>query len=144
MAERILHTDEVAGSKPAPPSTLPVAPDGRRWLDAADASTLGPWKVATAAYAYALLTAADGNEIFGYHWHPRGRSPIATPHFHFGSGAGVERADVASAHFPSGRIALEEFLRCIIRDFQVMPRRGDWQEVLDSTQQAFETYRTWP
>jgi hypothetical protein len=109
-----------------------------------DASTLGPWKVATAAYAYALLTAADGEEIFGYHWHPRGRSPITTPHFHFGSGARVERSDVSGAHFPSGRIALEEFLRCIIRDFQVSPRRADWQEVLDSTQQAFEIYRTWP
>ena len=109
-----------------------------------DASTLGPWKVTTAGYAYALLTGADGEEIFGYHWHPRGHSPITTPHFHLGSGARVERADVAGAHFPSGRVALEEFLRCIIRDFQVAPRRDDWQEVLDATQQALETYRTWP
>ena len=109
-----------------------------------DATSLGPWKVTTAAYAYALLTGADGEEIFGYHWHPRGRSPITTPHFHFGSGARVERADVVGAHFPSGRIALEEFLRCIIRDFQVTPQRHDWQDVLDATQQAFEAYRTWP
>jgi hypothetical protein len=109
-----------------------------------DASTLGPWKVTTAAYAYTLLTGIDGEEIFGYHWHPRGRSPITTPHFHLGSGARVERADVAGAHFPSGRIALEEFLRCIIRDFQVTPQRDDWQDVLDATQQAFEAYRTWP
>jgi hypothetical protein len=109
-----------------------------------DSSILGPWKVTTAAYAYALLTAVDGEEIFGYHWHPRGHSPITTPHFHFGSGAQVERPDVEGAHFPSGRIALEEFLRCIIRDFQVASRRADWQEVLDATQQAFENFRTWP
>lgn len=76
-----------------------------------DASTLGPWKVTTAAYEYALLTGADGEEIFAYHWHPRGRSPITTPHFHLGPGARVERDDVAGAHFPTNRIALEEFLR---------------------------------
>jgi hypothetical protein len=109
-----------------------------------DATTLGPWKITTVAYEYALLTDTDGEEIFSYHWHPRGRSPITTPHFHLGHGARVERADVADAHFPTSRIALEEFLRCIIRDFQVMPQREDWQKVLDITQQAFEDYRTWP
>lgn len=75
----------------------------------------GPWKVSTIAYEYALLTDVDGDEIVAYHWHPRGRSPITTPHLHVAAGAGVARRDVRDAHLPTGRIALEGALIRLIQ-----------------------------
>ena len=70
----------------------------------------GPWKVSTAGYFYALDDSRD-REIIAYHWHPGGRSPIRFPHLHVGPGAGCQREDLASAHCPTGRISVEEFLR---------------------------------
>jgi len=102
----------------------------------------GPWKVHTVRYIYALLT-DEGQEIFAYHWHPDGRSPITTPHFQFGAGAGVQLVEARKAHFPTRRIALEEFLRCAIRDFGMVARRDDWDAVLRRTQDALEQWRTW-
>ena len=108
------------------------------------AGARGPWKVSTIAYEYVLRTDVDGEEIVAYHWHPRGPSPITTPHLHVGAGAEVTRRDMLGAHLPTGRIALEEFLRCLIRDFEVSPHRQDWDTVLTDAQQAFEEWRTWP
>jgi hypothetical protein len=52
--------------------------------------------------------------------------------------------EVKECHLPTGRIAFEQFIRLIILEFGVTPRRGDWETVLDDAQAAFEAYRTWP
>ena len=96
-------------------------------------SQLGPWKVQTAAYNYMLLDGAQ--EVFAYHWHPSGEP--SWPHLH------VYASDFARAHFPTGRIAIEEFLRLLIVEFDVTPLKADWQEVLLRTQAAHEMWRTW-
>lgn len=102
----------------------------------------GPLKVQTVAYMYTLED-ADGREIFGYHWHPESRSPFSFPHLHFEAGAMVGRAELQSAHFPTGRISVEEFLRLVIETFDVKTRRRNWRAVLQQTQAAFSTWRTW-
>lgn len=102
----------------------------------------GPWKVSTTSYAYALLR-DDHQEIVTFHWHPTGPSSITTPHVHIGSGAEAAFPGLTGAHIPTGRIAIEQFLRLIIEDLGVEPVRDDWSDVLDQGQQDFERWQTW-
>lgn len=105
----------------------------------------GPWKVETVAYYYTVIEAdAPHRDIFGYHWHPQGRSPITYPHLHLHSGADVGAPRMADAHFPTGRIAVEQVLRLLIKEFDVTPLRDDWETILQETQERFEEWRTWP
>jgi hypothetical protein len=41
------------------------------------------------------------------------------------------RPELINAHFPTGRIALEDVLRLAITEFGVRPPRSDWAEVYD-------------
>lgn len=102
----------------------------------------GPWKVSTAAYYY-TLSDVDEREIITYHWHPAGRSAVTYPHLHLGLAATVGYAPLAEAHVPTGRVPLEQVLRLAIRDLGVRPLREDWRDVLEATQSAHETWRTW-
>ena len=51
--------------------------------------------------------------------------------------------DVHKYHIPTGRTALEDMLRLMIRDFGVEPQRSDWSAVLDETLARYATWRTW-
>ena len=102
----------------------------------------GPWKVSTAAYWY-YLSDADQGEIIAYHWHPAGRSAVTSPHLHLGPAAEVGHPQLADAHIPTGRVALEAVLRLAIRDMGARPLREDWEDILDESQAAHETWRTW-
>jgi hypothetical protein len=53
------------------------------------------------------------------------------------------RPELQRAHFPTGRVSVEEFLRLAIHAFDVKPRRSDWRAVLQRTQAAFSKWRTW-
>jgi hypothetical protein len=102
----------------------------------------GPLKVQTVAYMYTLED-AEGREVFGYHWHPASRSPASFPHLHLEAGAMIGRAELERAHFPTGRVSVEEFLRLVIETFDVRTLRRDWRAVLQQTQAAFGRWRTW-
>lgn len=102
----------------------------------------GPWKVSTVAYYYNLHD-AGGKEIISYQWHPESRSSATNPHLHLGAGALVGHAELAKAHLPTGRVALEDVIRIAITDLGADPLRPDWQEVLAESQRAFEDWRTW-
>jgi hypothetical protein len=116
----------------------------------------GRWKVQTAAYYYAFDD-ADGHEILAYHWHPS-EGGVRFAHLHIGSGAvdaavllaaqrspqhNALRPDVAAAHLPTGRVALEDIVRLAIEQFHVPPRRKAWDETLRTSRSAFEAARTW-
>jgi hypothetical protein len=88
-------------------------------------------------YVYSLDDDA-GNVIVAYHWHPD--IGPRYPHLHVRATA---RRDVMKAHFPTARISLEEFVRLLIEDFDVRPRRSHWKKILVQTQATFERYRTW-
>jgi hypothetical protein len=91
-----------------------------------------PWKVRTAAYYYSLDDFNE-REVISYHWHPEGQSPIRFPHLHVGPGAGCQREEIGTAHCPTGRISVAEFLRFAIVDFRVEPLRDDWSDVFAET-----------
>jgi len=99
----------------------------------------GPWTVQTVAYYYTIQEAHDPRrEIFGYHWHPQGKSAVTYPHFHLYEGAGIDEHGVQQAHFPTGRVAVEDVLRLVIEEFAIEPLREDWNEVLTQRQSPFE------
>jgi hypothetical protein len=99
----------------------------------------GAWKVQTVGYFYTLLEPTPPHdEIVAYHWHPESRSAVRYPHFHISSGSSVRRADIRKAHFPTGRIAIEQVLRLVITEFDVQPLRNDWESVLNQMQSSFE------
>ena len=102
----------------------------------------GPLKVQTVAYMYTVED-ANGREVFGYHWHPESRTPFSFPHLHLEAGAMLGRSELQGAHFPTGQVSVEEFLRLVIDAFEVQVRRRDWRAVLQQTQAAFSKWRTW-
>ena len=87
------------------------------------------WRVVVRSYSYEIHD-SDGREVLLYHWHPRGNSPVETPHLHLEQGAEVGRAEVRDAHLPTGEVSLNAFLRVLIEEMGVRPRRSDWESVL--------------
>ena len=82
-----------------------------------------------AGYNYVVYD-SERREVLIYHWHPRSRSPVATPHLHLKQGAEVGRPEVRDAHLPTGYIPLVAFLRLLVVDLGVQPRRSDWDAIL--------------
>lgn len=94
----------------------------------------GPYKVSTRSYIYAL---SDGDgEIVGFHYHPESNMDFCHLHFR-------RSAEFGKAHFPTGRVAIEEVIALAIRDLGVTPRRADYREVLGEGLAAFRQWRTW-
>ena len=87
------------------------------------------WQIEVSSYFYELLD-SDGREILAYHWHPRGNSPVATPHLHLEQGAQVGRPEVRDAHLPTGEVSLNAILRVLIDEMGVRPVRSDWDSIL--------------
>jgi hypothetical protein len=100
----------------------------------------GPYKVRTTAYMYSVED-DDGHEIFGYHWHPD--SKVKFPHLHLEHGAQIGLRALHKAHFPTGRISVEDFLRLVIETFRVEPRRSDWRARIQRTHDLFKQWQTW-
>ncbi len=101
----------------------------------------GPWKVSITGYSYALDD-ADGREIVAYHWHPP-TEPVR-PHLHVGAGSVPSGSPAENTHFPTNRVALEDFVRLLLTDLEVPARRADWPAILEGTQGVFEAWQTWP
>ncbi len=112
-----------------------------RILEAPDAVADERFRVDVMRYAYEFLDREE-RELFAYHWHPAGVSPVRFPHLHLprvsliaptgGSPlGGLSEIGIGKAHFPTGPISLEGVIGLLIRDFGVVPRRRDWAEVLE-------------
>lgn len=96
---------------------------------------LGPYKVRTRAYDYAIRDADDRTRV-SWHWHPLGESTYRDPHFHV-------PGDWPGIHFGSGRTSLETVVRTCIREMGAEPHRDDWADILDVNEGRFVLYRTW-
>jgi hypothetical protein len=74
--------------------------------------------VRTEAYVN-ILTDEQDRPMVEYHWRPQKEYLRKRPHFHIkhgstGQGTSGLRQEVRKAHFPSGRIAIEEIARFLI------------------------------
>ena len=93
------------------------------------------WRARTTGYIYDLIE-PNGHYLLSWHWHPESRSPIKWPHLHVHGR--VRTTDLSKAHLPSNPVLFPVVLRCLIDDFGVAPRRGDWRTVLEGAIAALE------
>ena len=101
----------------------------RQYFVTVDSAQSSAWQIQVSSYFYELLD-SDGREVLAYHWHPRGNSPVPTPHLHLEQGAQVGRTEVRDAHLPTGDVSLEAILRVLIEEMGVRPQRSDWESIL--------------
>jgi hypothetical protein len=100
------------------------------------------WKVCTESYSYAVDD-ENGQEILAFHWHPINHD-IDYPHLHISNGAGrYLREEIRDIHFPTRRIAFEEFALMLIENFEIVPDKDDAVTVLNGTLAKFDKYKTW-
>ena len=105
--------------------------------------TNGPYRVTTMGYMYSVES-REGEEIFGYHWHPTGQSITKFAHIHLGQGAKIGHPDLNSkAHFPTGRVAFEDIVALLIQVFGAKPNRPTWQAVAERTRSLFVKHKSW-
>ncbi len=94
------------------------------------------WVAHTTGYNYAFQL-DNGREIVAYHFDPRRRWKVQTPHLHV-RGLAAPLA-LSRAHFPTGRVSIEEVIRFAITELRVRPLLPDnlWQALLEETERAF-------
>jgi len=75
-------------------------------------------------------------EVVAFHFHP---DIVPFCHLH------IRRVPppYAKAHYPSGRVSIEEVVAFVIREFGVPPCRSDYKAVLQSGFEKFAAWRTW-
>jgi hypothetical protein len=79
-----------------------------------------------------------------YHWHPNApNSETPYPHVHLQYGAKVDRQELAGEHIPTGRVAIEDFIRLLLEVFKVSAQKDDWRNVLNRTKRRFDLYKSW-
>ncbi len=99
------------------------------------------WRVRTTKYTYSLREGEK--EIVAYHWHPD-NAEVRFPHMHLGAGTQVRHKASMKAHFPTGRVLLEDVLALLHRDFAVTMRTRKWRKILEETRGRFEDRKSWP
>ena len=76
-----------------------------------------------------------------------GINEVTFPHLHIGSAllagqTAIRPGDLHHAHIPTGRVSLEAVVRLAITEFGVKPRMGNWEEILQRTEAAFQQWKT--
>lgn len=105
------------------------------WYQLAETGERGQqWRVSTTGYLYTLearTAVGEFREILAFHWDQRGGQMVIHPHLHIRSFAGQLRFGLNKAHIPTGQITLASVVRFLIEDMGAVPRRSDWEPVLD-------------
>lgn len=101
------------------------------------------FKASTTSYNYELWLKKDREfeAIAEFHWHPN--EEVKWPHVHV-KGNSPEGA-LGRKHFPTARISLEDFIRFLIRDFEVKSSlpHAQWKEILTRNKREFVTSASW-
>ena len=88
----------------------------------------GWWEAQCVGWAYDVLD-GGGRPILAFHWHPRESGHVTRPHLHaYGA---HESVDLHKLHPPTGHVTLSSIVRFLIEGLGVLPRRPNWQAVLD-------------
>jgi hypothetical protein len=103
------------------------------------------YKAKSTSYIYGVSLECDGapQQIFDFHWHPLRTPRLQWPHLHVR--AEGPDGNLGHAHFPTARLAIEDFLRSLIRDFGVKPKLPylEWKEILTRNKREFVESATW-
>jgi hypothetical protein len=88
----------------------------------------GWWEVSVVGWVYEIRS-ATATDIFAFHWHPRESGRVTYPHLHaYGTNDAV---DLHKLHPPTGPVTASSVVRFLVDDLDVLPRRPNWQAVLD-------------
>ena len=98
------------------------------------------YRCTTKAYAYTFLN-EENNALYAWHWHPFGNSSYVEPHAH--PYAIDPRLLPSRAHFPAGRMSLEEVIHFTIDQLKCEILRDDWEKILAVNKAKFELHRSW-
>lgn len=96
----------------------------------------GSYKIKTTSYNYSVRDKND-KELLRYDWHPDVDPAVKYPHLH------IEDSALKKLHLPTSRITVEQVLRLLITQFNVKPRRRDWQAILETGMRNFEDHCSW-
>jgi hypothetical protein len=88
----------------------------------------GWWEAVTTGWTYNILD-HGGRTIVAFHWHPEGSGRVTWPHLHAYSTH--ESVELHKLHPPTGTITAGSVVRFLIEDLDVLPRRPDWQAILE-------------
>jgi len=105
----------------------------------------GGFKTKTTSYSYELLVKKDNSlqTIAEFHWHPDATPNLKWPYAHIKGN--TAEGELGRKHFPTARLAIEDFIRFLIRDFDVKSRlaHADWKEILTRNKREFVTSASW-
>ena len=88
----------------------------------------GRWEAQITGWVHDVLD-AGGRTIVAFHWHPTRNGRVTWPHLHaYGTNESVE---LHKLHPPTGTVTASSIVRFLIEDLDVLPRRPDWQAMLD-------------
>lgn len=93
------------------------------------------WRIQNSAYFYAVGR-QDTGELLAFHWHPRGKSPIVTPHLHVRANIQIGERWLGKVHLPTGFVAIDDIVLLAIQELGAEPLRQDWEAVLASHTQT--------
>jgi hypothetical protein len=81
------------------------------------------YKAKTTSYSYQLLVEKDKDKeqqaILEFHWNPK---RLRISNGCMSTFTAQPRGELRRKHFPTARLAIEDFIRFLIRDFSVIPR----------------------
>jgi len=102
----------------------------------------GEKRLSTRAYYYGVRRDPDDlDSIISWHWGPL--SDAAHPYHHIHTGVTDPLGKGKKLHIPGGgRVTLEEVIYFLIDEWDVIPAREDWQEVLKETLARFRQFQT--
>jgi hypothetical protein len=98
----------------------------------------GDFKMSTLRYVYEIHGLNGPSRIFGWHWHPKGKSHYTNTHIHVPPGLPFSKC-----HVPAGRIAMEEVLILMVDEMGVQPYAPTWRDTLDEVMGKHLEHRTW-
>lgn len=103
------------------------------------------FKVSTRYYLYSV---ADSNidDLVGFHYNPElTDDPILYPHIHAYANQDprFQPLNLHRRHIPSGRVALEDVIRWLIDELEIVPARSDWDKVLADAREKFKNSQSW-
>lgn len=108
------------------------------------AAQAGGTRAKSTGYTYGLYAQPDNQEpILEFHWHPESTPRLRWPHLHVIANSADGQLD--RVHFPTARICVEDFIRLLIRDFDVETRvpHDKCKQILTKNKAAFVEKANW-
>jgi hypothetical protein len=99
-------------------------------------------RITTDKYYYSLWTDFNHNPLIEWHSHPRKNNSFKS-HLHIPKSLFLIGHELPGKHIPTGRVPLEDIIRFLINELRATPRIEGWKNVLDKSEDIFNSNKTW-